>query len=1187
MSYLHTADPRALTFMIPKAKSACRKKIRRRNGQTTKTPLINGKDWRALCVPVKDFDSLFGAVGVAAKRRDGIFVQGALTDEAERLLGNRSWIRRISRPQPDNYPITLREVPRHALIFDIDDVPLASLGFEEVTAPTAEDRESFVRAFIAKLPPELRAASVIYQWTSGAGVEGERGNKWINLKLRLFYWLDRPELTSTVKAWVKWAKIPCDDQLYKAAQPIFVASPIFDGLRGPLRENERVGIIRGERDEVIISAEDLTRARAVIDAPKPAKTRTVTTSGEGWRGRPLRPREKMITLAGLTAINEAQQYIARNAKESRHNAIRNAAIKFLAPAALGSHISVAHARTICADQAQKLGLGGERVNQVVKAFDEWALKKAKALPEPRESDIRFEWGSSADTDLRRSDKPIVTDWLRAEAKEASTDKIICAVIPAGGGKTYGAVEESLLAIQNGERRLIAVKTEALAEEIRDQAGQIDSTVPVQVILGALKHCKYAQDAVADIAAGDEAARLFLERLRNKYAEGGRDGLCGRMDDPNERCEFARSCEGAKKPTIQSGALVVTTHAMLDHLKLEDDRLVYHDEAPPPVNMEVVTAEDFASLRPSEISPKVEDWSKRVYSSGLLAPALQTLHSSVALIGMTSDQSAFHQRRHPTEIKLSDIDRDGALAALGEHMITEEAAHNERITKWRRLRKNLGPRQHAIGALPKYLYGAPPRQNAAEVRAGRYSWVPSRKAWDLVVTIAKAAARGEWSKDVGLLIDPMGRAEIERYSVYKLPAVPIIALDATGDRHLEIWKALGGAREVEVRHLHLQGGAPDALWVQTTSYTSSQLIERHEGKIRWKKRAEGALKKLAEEIAVALVDRKGRSLGIMTHKFLADLMRTMIAPHPDYTPYENDPVARKLLEDSELANLLAIHRFVDRGELIIGHFGADDVGSNKMKSVDTLAIVGFPNGDLSGQFAMLKSLNCGQLSEYQLGLLDEHDDETSALLRRELEEKQLSKVYRELGRAKLSQSIARARALRRTGEPPRVLYIGHVAPSEVDPCNPGIEWKHRKVTSAKAMRPQLVEIGYECETSSGPRPSIRAFAADRGITFAEARTALNNWNRCSLEAGESYDDECADPANPFIRGFNTPLIRPFANFVARYIADHPDDPATAPPTKRRGSLSDGRSRFPERPAPAEEEIDELIRSRWKQSYRSVS
>jgi hypothetical protein len=75
------------------------------------------------------------------------------------------------------------------------------------------------------LPPEFHDAQCIAQATAGHGYKP-------GLRLRLWYWLNRPVSGVELKRWLTPA--PVDPALFGAAQVIYTAAPVFIGLQDPL-----------------------------------------------------------------------------------------------------------------------------------------------------------------------------------------------------------------------------------------------------------------------------------------------------------------------------------------------------------------------------------------------------------------------------------------------------------------------------------------------------------------------------------------------------------------------------------------------------------------------------------------------------------------------------------------------------------------------------------------------------------------------------------------------------------------------------------------------------------------------------------------------------------------------------------------------------------------------------------------
>jgi hypothetical protein len=104
---------------------------------------------------------------------------------------------------------------------DEDDGEDVDLAGDEDPAPIdpVRDWAIAVRAVVVTLPPEFHDASVWWQMTSGAGIKP-------GIRIRLWFWLDRPVSDDEAKRWL--ADAPIDHSLYCANTPHYIARPIFD-----------------------------------------------------------------------------------------------------------------------------------------------------------------------------------------------------------------------------------------------------------------------------------------------------------------------------------------------------------------------------------------------------------------------------------------------------------------------------------------------------------------------------------------------------------------------------------------------------------------------------------------------------------------------------------------------------------------------------------------------------------------------------------------------------------------------------------------------------------------------------------------------------------------------------------------------------------------------------------------------
>lgn len=152
-----------------------------------------------------------------ANRRDYCVVRGAIADPT-RIRG----VRRLLHPdQKTGDAPTLCDVPRRWLALDIDRAPRPAN-----IAPT--NLSGCAAAAIAALPAPFQDASHIVQATASHGIKP-------GLRLRLWFWLDRPTTGVELKCWLRLA--PVDHSVFGAAQIIYTASPVFAaGAADPMPE---------------------------------------------------------------------------------------------------------------------------------------------------------------------------------------------------------------------------------------------------------------------------------------------------------------------------------------------------------------------------------------------------------------------------------------------------------------------------------------------------------------------------------------------------------------------------------------------------------------------------------------------------------------------------------------------------------------------------------------------------------------------------------------------------------------------------------------------------------------------------------------------------------------------------------------------------------------------------------------
>lgn len=204
-------------------------------------------------VPIAGLDDLAKVIAgigprqclVLGKLRDGVDPNGA---------------RRRLHDHPDE-PATIEDATHHWLPIDADSTEPCD---ERGTFDPLADPARAVACVVKRLPGGFAGADCLWQWTSGAGFKP-------GIRMRLFFWLDRPLTGAEMKAWLAPYREAVDLSIYSAAQPIYAAPPVCDGVADPIAQ--RTGIIRGVGSPW--GAGSVTPPAVIVPPPK----RTVSDPG--------------------------------------------------------------------------------------------------------------------------------------------------------------------------------------------------------------------------------------------------------------------------------------------------------------------------------------------------------------------------------------------------------------------------------------------------------------------------------------------------------------------------------------------------------------------------------------------------------------------------------------------------------------------------------------------------------------------------------------------------------------------------------------------------------------------------------------------------------------------------------------------------------------------------------------------
>jgi hypothetical protein len=207
-------------------------------------------------VAVSSFDDMAAVLARLEHQPYSFVVRGKPLDGIDRRRALRR-VRPHKRKDGTVEPATLEAAAHHWIALDIDSLPCPE-WIDQFDEP-----DRVVEYIVDLLPPEFHAASCYWEFTSGAGLKP-------GIRMRLWFWADRPLADWELKAWL--ADAPVDQAIFAPAQPTYVAQPIFVDMPDPVPVRSETWT--GDRDAITPPAIERKGARkaagAQADADSPA-----------------------------------------------------------------------------------------------------------------------------------------------------------------------------------------------------------------------------------------------------------------------------------------------------------------------------------------------------------------------------------------------------------------------------------------------------------------------------------------------------------------------------------------------------------------------------------------------------------------------------------------------------------------------------------------------------------------------------------------------------------------------------------------------------------------------------------------------------------------------------------------------------------------------------------------------------
>ncbi|MAD59886.1 MAG: hypothetical protein CMH49_00030 [Myxococcales bacterium] len=1036
------------------------------------------------------------------KRREKVHEQMEVCFEGLYALG---WLTRRKS--------VFSEVPRQWVWLDLDqglDLPRAfSLSHEA-------DHHAALRWIIEQsLPKCFHQISFVGQWSSSAFMKG------LKVKAHFAFLLSSPLSESGLKAWhgvrgvCNWPVV-WDLATFRTVQPHFTAAPKFVAMNSVI--NQRTFLVEGLQGFVPIdemSALKLevqgralsgkkTKAKAKAKAkdkntPNPRSKELLDRSTPDKHHQVLghhnshsvEPRQSISEIpqgeqdqeprveisAEVERVLEIQIERLAHAQEGHRNQALYKASCILGRYYGGKLISFKQLSLALLSGASQCGLLGKvgkdeclrQINNGVR----WGAQR------PIKQVLVNSALSLKDPNYTRS----LVYRLKKAIQQAQDDpsKIPVLALTCGGGKTTALCAQMAEDAAVGLARVVLCRNHAMAAEfLKDllayaKKHTLKVKKNIKLLEGMQRHCKILKKAPA----------AQKKRLHSALAYG-RQALCGRGAS---QCEYAKTCEGAKRPTPLKKGITIATHAMGPLLEIPDGAVIIIDELPTPVKCTKITLKDISNLLPDTqqlalpLNNTYEGW-KQAHPE--LTQAAKSVTKVLNLLANTPNlaEQDYGQTLDPEE----------ALILFATEISAFSDLQNQEVAPL-------------------------PLPSPKATRKGIWPKLPPRGVVDALTELARELPDGVWPSSLSL---HWKREEVwlELRELYALPKGALVCLDGTAHRTEELWSQLAMNTPLEVDDTHektqekstgtpssslalnhkeldydlayqinrrpqskpewsdtkfahddhendedyegkIQAETQDDLrssliernadiwkiaavgeaplfarWVKTNQLRTSQLIRRDDHSwIHWRNRALGSLKRIAFTIEKAAKDAdlgSEQKIGILAAKHVADLFRVASKQKTSPQFSLDSPKVQSLVESIQSA--------LGQRQLIIGHVGAHDIGSNLFHGVDLLAMMGSSKPDWGATISDFRALG-----------IDESD---------------CAEAYTHIVSARDVQALARARHLRRRGV--ALLYIGDMPPP-VGHDLPDVRWsdmeaEHLKVNeklqeSEQAAVKLLMDHGY--------------------------------------------------------------------------------------------------------------------------------
>lgn len=181
-------------------------------------------------VAISDIYDLHALIEQYTTKKNAAFIRGKITESAYKTQLKGYRVRRVANEKYEKNVLlerTIKDYPKKWIMLDIDNFPKPNNTILNVK----KHREKAVEQFISTLHESFHKASYICQFSNGMFLNSDK------IKAHLWFMLSESYNCEVLEPWFEKNCKGVDPCVFRPAQLIYTADPVFENTSDPLKNN--------------------------------------------------------------------------------------------------------------------------------------------------------------------------------------------------------------------------------------------------------------------------------------------------------------------------------------------------------------------------------------------------------------------------------------------------------------------------------------------------------------------------------------------------------------------------------------------------------------------------------------------------------------------------------------------------------------------------------------------------------------------------------------------------------------------------------------------------------------------------------------------------------------------------------------------------------------------------------------